>query len=90
MAASTPFTVARFERSVRNAESVYRRLDRGELTGRNSDATDATIRGHVETCRALMKAELHDDDSPLFAWLDAHPKLAERWDRIERRYYGLR
>jgi hypothetical protein len=78
-----------FKRTVRNFEAVYRRLDRGELTGRNADATEATLEGHYRALKSALDAELYVDDSPLFALLESDERLAARWNRLERRRVGL-
>lgn len=84
-------TVDKFRRSVTALAGVYYRLDSGTTTGRNADATSRTIDAHFREARALLRAELHDDDSPLYAYLDSPrgAKLAAKWDALERRYVGL-
>lgn len=82
-------SVADFERTVSSLAGIYYRRDKGLLTGRNSSSTDRTIDALVKHARELLRAELDDDQSPLFAELDRRPKLAAKWDRLERRYYGL-
>lgn len=72
-----------FTRKLRNLESAYRRLDGGQLTGRNSDSSDRT--------RAMQHADLAQlarTDS-VCELLDADEKLAARWNRLERRGAGL-
>lgn len=89
-AASSSSSVAKFERHVTALAGVYRRMDRGELTGRNSDATERTIDGHYRDAAALLKAELDDEASPIYAELERRPRLAAKWYALERRYFGLR
>lgn len=72
-----------FKRRLRNLESSYQRLDSGKLTGRNAAGSDGT--------RALnyrLLSELARTDEVCDA-LDADPKLAARWNRMERRQAGL-
>jgi hypothetical protein len=85
----TARSVVQFERNVNALAGIYYRRDKGLLTGRNSSSTDDYVDALVRDIRALLRAELDDDDSPLYAELDRRPKLAAKWDRLERRYYGL-
>lgn len=82
-------TPAEFERRLRNLESAWRRLDRGELTGRNAAASDATRAWRYRELRDAVAADARTDQAPLCAFLDNHPTVAGRWDRIERRSVGL-
>lgn len=82
-------SVVKFERHVSLLAGIYYRLDSGGLTGRNATSTDRGIDAHFDAARALLAAELADDDSPLYAELERRPKLAAKWDRLERRYFGL-
>ena len=82
-------SVVQFERHVTALAGIYYRRDKGLLTGRNAASTDAGIDAHFNAARALLRAELNDDDSPLYAELERRPRLAAKWDRLERRYYGL-
>lgn len=81
-------TPEQFKREVRNLEAMYRRLDSGALTGRNSTSSDASREAKYRRLRDALLAELWDEASPLFAMLDADEKLAERWNRLERRSVG--
>jgi hypothetical protein len=74
----------KFRDGLRNLEGAYRRLDTGQLTGRNSTASDD---GREWAFRELAKL-VHEHDEVTDA-LDANVKLAERWSRMERRHYGL-
>jgi hypothetical protein len=82
-------SITKFERHITAIAGMYYRRDKGLGTGRNASSTDGTIDMHFNAARALLKAELHDEDSPLYAELERRPKLADKWDRIERRYFGL-
>lgn len=82
-------TVDAFTRRLANLESAYRRLDSGQLTGRNSSSSDETRELHYRALRDMIAADAHTDDAPLCTYLDEHPKLAARWDRLERRSVGL-
>lgn len=79
----------KFRKTLRNIEAIYRRLDSNVLTGRNSVSTEASLAKHVKTLRSLISEDAHSDTSPLCDLLDSDAKLAARWDRVERRYYGL-
>jgi hypothetical protein len=89
MSAGKARSVVEFERTVTALAGIYYRRDRGILTGRNSSSTDDYVDALVKRARALLRAELDDENSPLYAELDRRPKLAAKWDRLERRYYGL-
>jgi hypothetical protein len=78
-----------FARELRNLESMYRRLDRGELTGRNSTSSDDTRRAKYERLRDAVAADALTEDAPLCAYLDGNEKLATRWSLMERRSVGL-
>lgn len=78
-----------FKRKLRNLESAYRRLDRGELNGRNATGSDRTREMHYRELDAALQAELYLDDSPLFLMLDTEPATAWRWSVMERRSVGL-
>jgi hypothetical protein len=86
--AETP-TVKRFKRELRNLEGMFSRLDSGVLTGRNATSSDDTRRYKYELLRDLVAADAKTDDAPLCTYLDEHPGLAARWDRVERRSVGL-
>lgn len=78
-----PAQVTTFKRKLRNLESAFRRLDRGELTGRNADASDRTRWMQYEHLRTLAGSDAVADA------LDADSNLAARWSRMERRSVGL-
>jgi hypothetical protein len=80
-----------FRRHVRAAAGIYARTDRGELTGRNSDATADTLAWHVSAAAELLAAACLDDADPLPEYLDAPrgARLAAAWARVERRHAGL-
>jgi hypothetical protein len=82
-------TPENFTRRLRNLEAMWRRLDRGELTGRNCESSDRTRENTYRALRDAIRADANTDAAPLCAWLDANPKIAARWDRIERRTVGL-
>lgn len=79
-----------FERKLRNLEGMYHRLDAGLLTGRNSASSDQTREMAYRTLADAVAADARTDDAPLCAYLDAKPRTAERWNRIERRAVGAR
>jgi len=81
-----------FKRHVDGAAGIYYRLDKGQAGGRNSASTDETLRMHVEAARAIQAALLDDEhaDDMLWTYLDSHPRYAEKWNRVERRFYGAR
>ena len=78
-----------FTRKLKNLEGMYYRLDKGLLTGRNSDSTTATMDFRYRELRDAITADANTDDAPLCSYLDGNPKVAARWDRIERRSVGL-
>lgn len=88
-AAVTDLTVKRFQRHVTALSGIYYRLDKGISGGRNSRATDTALAMHVKQAREILAADARTDDAPLCAYLDSHPKLAAKWNALERRYYGL-
>jgi hypothetical protein len=75
--------LADFTRELRNTESQYRRMDSGTLTGRNADASADSLSWKLRRLRDLARTDAVCDA------LDANPKLAARWNRIERRAAGL-
>jgi hypothetical protein len=82
-------TTETFTRKLRNVEGIYYRQDKGYLTGRNATSTDAAIAGYVKTLREAIAQDAQTDAAPLCSFLDDNPKIAARWDKIERRWYGL-
>jgi hypothetical protein len=79
-----------FTRKLRNLEGMWYRLDKGLLTGRNSASSDADRPAKYRELRDAITADAKTDDAPLCAFLDANPKIAARWNKIERRTVGLR
>jgi len=69
---------------------IYYRQDKGLLTGRNGESTAAAIRSHYAVARDMIAADARTDDAPLCEYLDNHPRLAAKWDALERRVVGLR
>lgn len=65
---------------LRALDGIYRRIDRGENTGRNSDATARAIDYHWNALAAAL-----DDGG--FEELDVRAGLAAKYARIERRHY---
>lgn len=82
-------TVATFRRHVDALSGMQYRRSTGRLTGRNAASTDAGIDAHYKAAAALLKADAATGDAPLCAYLDAHPRYAAKWDKAERRYFGL-
>jgi len=72
-----------FARLLTNLEGSYRRLDSGQLTGRNSTASDDTREMNFQKLAALARTDEVCDA------LDADEKLARKWNRMERRHAGL-
>lgn len=72
---------ARFMRTLRNLESVLYRQRTGQYTGRNTpaDPTD-----YVKSLHALVLCS-----DAVAGMLDSNDKLAARYNRAERRAYGL-
>lgn len=89
MTSNPSHEVDSFLRKLRNLESMYRRLDSGELTGRNSDASDAGREHAYCDLANLYDEACADDDNPLPEYLDDNPSVAARWHRMERRCVGL-
>lgn len=82
-------TTETFKRKLRNLEASYRRLDRGELNGRNAESSDRTRQMHYRELDDALRAELYDDASPLWLMMETEPKTAQRWSVMERRSVGL-
>lgn len=76
--------IAKLDRVSRNLAGVLRRLERRELTGRNGDATESTIRYALKTGRELV-AELCETD----ATEEQIAKPIDRFWKVERRALGL-
>jgi hypothetical protein len=83
-------TPEQFVRQLNNLEGMFRRLDSGELTGRNSQSSDDGRRRSYERLRDAVRADAQTDDAPICTMLDARPKLAAKWTRLERRSVGLK
>jgi hypothetical protein len=69
----------RTSRHLQALAGVYRRMDSGELTGRNAELTSSTLEHHWRELRAALEAGG-------FEYLDSHPRLAATWARVERRH----
>lgn len=84
-------TVEQFRRHVRGAAGIYGRIDREQLTGRNGDATAAGLDYHVAEAKRLLAADVADPKGPICDYLDTPRgrRLAEAWNRVERRHVGL-
>lgn len=89
--AEAPQIVSKFRRHVAALGGIYARMDAGTLTGRNAVSTDGTVRMHAEAARRLLREDAATWEAPLCAYLDSKhgSRLAAKWHRIERRYYGL-
>lgn len=87
--ASDTTIVNSFKRHVDVAAGIYYRQDSGRLTGRNSESTDQWLAHNVRAAQQMLRDALQSDDTTLFDYLDAHPRYAAKWDRIERRFVGL-
>jgi len=85
----TTMTPEQFTRELRNLEGMFYRLDKGLLTGRNSASSTDTMDYKYRRLRDAVAADARTDDAPLCAFLDANPRVAARWDRMERRSVGL-
>lgn len=83
--------ITEFRRHVQSASATYRRMDTGQLTGRNSNATADGLDYSVREARAVLTADAWTDEAPLCAYLDSSrgARLAAAWDRVERRHAGL-
>lgn len=68
----------------------YYRLDKGVSGGRNSESTERTMRWHYTEARDTLAADARTDDAPLCTYLDNNQRLAEKWNRLERRWVGAR
>lgn len=79
-------TAAEFTRRLRNLEGMQRR--EAALT-RNFEASARTMRMRCAQLRDALAVDARTDDAPLCAFLDAHPGIAARWSRAERRSAGL-
>lgn len=79
-------TPAQFERTLKLAE---RMLANQKNVVRNVESNQRTLDGRFAALRAALKAELYDDDSTLYAFLEANPKVADRFARFERRMLGM-
>lgn len=80
----------KFTRYLKSLEGMYYRLDKGISGGRNSASTDATMEARVREMQAAISADAHTDDTPLCSFLDDNPKVAARWNKVERRFFGCR
>lgn len=87
MTTRTDTLIAQLDRHSRNLASILRRIERRELTGRNGDATDGSIRMHLHEGRRLVGelCELPEDEAP--EALIARP--LDRFWSVERRALGL-
>jgi hypothetical protein len=81
----------RFRQHVRAAAGIYGRIDSGQLTGRNADATDDTLDYHVGRAAQILRDACDDDTDAIWTYLDSKrgARLAATWSRIERRHAGL-
>jgi hypothetical protein len=80
-----------FRQHVRAAAGIYGRMDAGQLTGRNSDATADSLDYHVGRAAQILRDACDDDSDAIWEYLDSRrgARLAAAWSRVERRYYGL-
>jgi hypothetical protein len=83
VAAGPPTTLANAQRTVRNLESIRRRIQGRELTGRNGRATEQAIAAHIDTMRDFWLRGEYSNDDP------AVQRLYARWNRLERWSVGL-
>lgn len=81
----------RFRKHVRAAAGIYGRIDSGQLTGRNSDATDESLEYHVTRAAQILRDACEDDTDAIWDYLDSKrgARLAAAWSRVERRHAGL-
>ena len=75
--------LANAERHVRNLDSIRRRIEGRELTGRNGDATEEAIAWHVRWMNDFWLNGEYDEDDPKVE------RLYRRWNRLERWNVGL-
>lgn len=87
MNTDTAATIARLDRTSRNLSGILRRIERRELTGRNGNATEDSIKTHLRTGRELVKAlcALPEGDAPEATIA----KPIDRFWAVERRVLGL-
>ena len=87
----TPGTdvVKKFRRHVDALSGIYYRLDKGISGGRNANSTTLALESHVRAARALIHEDANTDDAPLCTYLDEHPRLSDKWNALERRFFGL-
>ena len=78
---STSTDSQRFERKLRNLENAWRRRHQN---GRNAESSDRARAWRYSELQALVAGSDEVCDT-----LDNSPKLAERWNRMERRMAGL-
>ena len=67
------------QRLIDNLVASYRRLDSGQLQGRNSASSDATRAFNWRRLQDALTAGGYEE-------LDANPRLADRYYRLERRH----
>jgi len=82
--------IEKFKRHVTAISGIYYRIDKGLLTGRNSDATDRSLEMHVRSAQALITMDADTVGSPLCTYLDNNDRLSKKWNALERRFFGLR
>lgn len=82
-------TTETFTRKLKNLEGMWYRLDKGLSGGRNSASTEATMKLRYRELDDAIRADAQTEDAPLCTFLDNNPKLSERWNRLERREFGL-
>ena len=79
-----------FRSHVTKAAKAYAGLDKNPH-GRNRSASHSNARYHVAAAQAVLSAACKDETDPLPEYLDS-PKgarLAEKFQYVERRLYGL-
>ena len=78
----TATAVTRTRRHLTALDGIYRRIDRGDTNGRNAASTATSIERHWLLLQAALEEGGYED-------LDARPRLAAMYRRIERRHYGV-
>jgi len=82
--------IKKFRRHADAAAGIYYRLDKGLTGGRNSESTERTLEWHIRSAQQMIAEDARTDDAPLCTYLDENPKLADKWNRLERRFFGAR
>lgn len=84
-------SISKFRRHVHAAAGIYRRLDQNAGVGRNAEASYQALEYHIDVAGQVLADACRDAADPLPEYLDS-PKgrrLADAWNRLERRAVGL-